>query len=98
VVLPDGMARAVKHLCHARGCQKAVKPELLMCPPHWRRVPKNIQARVWDTYREGQCDDKNPSKDWHEAADAAIGYIAKLEEQPVTAAEERALVAATLWV
>lgn len=47
-----------------------------MCYPHWKTVPAKLQRRVWDTYRNGQCDDKRPSEAWHEAADAAIAAVA----------------------
>ena len=65
-----------KHHCHASGCGSHVKPELLMCARHWRQVPKEIQRRVWATYRPGQCEDKLPSAAWHAAADAAICSVA----------------------
>jgi len=42
-------------------------------------VPADIQRRVWSTYRPGQCDDMNPSEEWHKAADAAIESVAKQE-------------------
>lgn len=67
------------HRCHAKYCMTPVKPELLMCSRHWRALPKHLQTAVWDTYRPGQCDDKNPSSAWHKAADAAIQFIANLE-------------------
>jgi hypothetical protein len=54
-------------------------------------VPKPIQRAVWRAYRPGQCDDKRPSEAWHQAADAAIGFIARLEGQPVRPAEAEAL-------
>lgn len=79
------------HHCHARGCSVAVKPELLMCYRHWMLVPKKIQRAVWASYRPGQCDDKHPSESWHEAADAAIGYVAKLERRPLRPCEVEAL-------
>ena len=50
-----------------------------MCGPHWRRVPRDIQRRVWATYRRGQCDDKNASYAWHAAADRAIAAVARKE-------------------
>lgn len=80
-----------RHDCHARGCEVPVRPELLMCLAHWRMVPRPIQRLVWAAYRPGQCDDKRPSKQWHQAADAAIGYVARMEERPVTKAEADAL-------
>lgn len=81
------------HHCHARGCDTTVPPEMLMCKAHWFRLPSKIRRAVWMTYREGQCDDKSPSKEWHEAADAAIGYVAALEDEPLRMGEVNALVA-----
>ncbi len=77
------------HHCHARGCSTPVPPEMLMCRRHWRMVPRNLQQRVWDTYRPGQCDDKNPSPAWHEAADAAINFVAEAEAKAVAGAMPR---------
>ena len=75
------------HTCHARGCDRAVPPELLMCGRHWRMVPRILQRAVWAAYRPGQCDDKRPSEAWHLAADAAIGSVARAEGQPVRQVE-----------
>lgn len=66
-----------KHRCHALGCVRPCRPEHLMCRAHWARVPKPLQAAVWATYREGQCDDKRPSAEWHTAADEAIAAVWK---------------------
>lgn len=67
------------HRCHAVGCVAKVKPEMLMCAKDWRLVPRGIQQAVYRHYRDGQCDDKNPSEAWHVAADAAIGAVAKVQ-------------------
>jgi len=64
------------HTCHAIGCQTPCAPERLLCFPHSKAVPAKLQRRVWETYRHGQCDDKRPSEEWHEAADAAIAAVA----------------------
>jgi hypothetical protein len=89
---PDPAAeRRDNHTCHARGCEKRVKPEFLMCSAHWRRVPSKIQASVWVHYRNGQCDDMRPSREWYEAASAAIGAVARLEGKPLTKSEHAAL-------
>jgi hypothetical protein len=85
--------RELPHTCHARGCATPVKPEMLMCFAHWRRVPKKIQRAVWAAYRPGQCDDKDVSDKWTLAADAAIGFVAKVDRQPVRLVEEQALSA-----
>lgn len=82
----------MEHHCHARGCLVEVKPEMLMCFQHWRQVPQKIQRAVWKHYRSGQCDDKRPSLEWHEAADAAIGFIARKEGRKVRSVEIKALL------
>lgn len=69
--------RKEKHTCHAKGCTTNCKPEYLMCPKHWRMVPKYYQSLVWRYYQQGQCEGKPiPSGEWHAAADLAIGAVA----------------------
>lgn len=93
--LPDGHEGNHRlpqaHRCHARGCVVRCRPSYLMCPNHWRLVPRRIQAAVYATYRDGQCTDKDPSEAWHQAADAAIGYVAALEDQLLRPTEITAL-------
>lgn len=67
------------HHCHALGCNTPCEPEKLMCLLHWRMVPASMQRAVWNAYRPGQCDDKDPSPRWHEAADYAIAAVAERE-------------------
>jgi DNA polymerase III epsilon subunit-like protein len=74
-------AKEGEHHCHAHGCKTACKPEFLMCPPHWRKVPKPIADAVWQAYRPGQCDDKSPSIAWQVAADMAILAVARAEKK-----------------
>lgn len=64
---------------------------MLMCRVHWSKVPRKVQAAVYETYRVGQCDDMRPSKEWHRAADAAIGYVAKCEGLGFSVAEAEAM-------
>ncbi len=80
------------HRCHARGCTARTPPEKLLCPKHWRMVPAIIQRDVYAHYRPGQCDDKQPSVEWHRAADAAIGHVAVQEKRVFTLAERDAMV------
>lgn len=54
-----------------------------MCRKHWGLVPQVLKARVYRHYRRGQCDDKEPSPLWFEAADAAIKYVAAREKTVV---------------
>jgi len=64
-----------------------------MCLAHWRMVPRLIQRAVWANYRHGQCEDKNPSWAWHQAADAAIGFVARSEGFMLRPAEMEAMEA-----
>lgn len=73
----------MEHHCHARGCPTVTKPEMLMCRKHWYMVPAKLQKEVWKHYRVGQCDDMNPSKEWHVAADAAIAFVAEKERKAI---------------
>ena len=82
----------MEHTCHARGCNKTCKPQLLMCYKHWCMVPQKLRNAVYEHYREGQCDDKDPSEEWHIAANAAIGYVAALDGQPLRMDEVNALI------
>lgn len=57
---------------------------MLMCYRHWSMVPRDLQARVWATYRRGQEVDKQPSNDYLDAALAAIHavYARELANDP----------------
>lgn len=72
------------HTCHAIGCQKHVPPEMLMCYKHWKMVPRNLQQSVWRHYRNGQCDDKRPSREWINAANVAVRHVADIEKRAIT--------------
>lgn len=68
------------HTCHTKGCTTHCKPEFLMCPRHWRMVPRAMQSAVYRAYRDGQCNlDPLPSHEWFDAAHAAIAHVAKAE-------------------
>lgn len=69
----------MSHTCHAKGCEALVAPKLLMCLKHWRRVPRELQRAVWASYRPGQEVDKKPSREYLEAARAAIEAVAAKE-------------------
>lgn len=70
------------HRCHARECKTIVPPKLLMCLKHWRMVPRPLQQQVWNTYRPGQENDKTPTRDYLQAAMAAIEAVAEKEDLP----------------
>lgn len=58
-----------------------IPPRLLMCPGHWRRVPRYLQDRVWATYVPGQEARKDPSKAYLDAAEAAIAAVDEQERR-----------------
>jgi len=52
---------------------------MLMCLPHWRLVPADLQREVYRTYRKGQEVDKQPSAEYLVAQRAAIRAVAEKE-------------------
>lgn len=68
------------HHCHARNCKVSIPPRLLMCPKHWRMVPRRIQNNVNRNYRRGQEIDKNPTMEYMGAAKDAIDSVAWQED------------------
>ncbi len=69
----------MSHKCHALACNVNVPPRLLMCPRHWRKVPKKLQSDVWSFYVSGQEIRKNPTLDYLMAAWTAIFAVADKE-------------------
>jgi hypothetical protein len=67
------------HHCHATNCKHAVPPQMFMCKRHWFTLPRELRRKIWATYRDGQCDDWNISKEYAQAAIECVTYIAKLE-------------------
>lgn len=70
----------MKHLCHAYGCNKQVPPKLLMCPHHWRLVPKTIQREVWEHYVPGQEVRKDPTDDYLKVQQRAVVCVIVKEQ------------------
>ena len=68
------------HLCPAEGCRRRVPSPRLMCSPHWRMVPLEIQRAVCNAYRTGQWDEKTPSADWMAARYAALKAVHEKEQ------------------
>lgn len=75
------MTKKKDHHCHAMGCSTPCKPQLLMCPAHWRMVPKALKQEVYKHYQPGQVTGQvTPSKEWHTAANAAIQAVFDREQ------------------
>lgn len=68
----------MSHHCHAVGCTVAVPPSKLMCKRHWSMVPPALQYDVYEYYVPGQCNSR-PSKEWLQAARAAINFVRERE-------------------
>lgn len=82
-----------EHHCHAHGCKAHCPPEHLMCWHHWRMVPKDMQNAVWKAYRPGQCQDKQVSAEWENAANMAILFVKAAEDSNARQAQEDAALA-----
>lgn len=74
----------MSHTCHATGCQIEVPPAMLMCRPHWAKVPKPLQRQVWANYQPGQEITKTPTRDYLGAARNAINAVALKEGKTPT--------------
>jgi hypothetical protein len=72
-----------EHLCRAMKCKRNVHPRYLMCPQHWRMVPRALQQAVWATYVRGQEVTKTPTREYLRAAHRAILAVADAEKIPV---------------
>ncbi len=64
-----------EHKCHWPGCNKQVPPTFWGCSKHWFILPINIRTKIWKAYRSGQEIDKNPSKEYLDAAQEAQEFI-----------------------
>lgn len=69
----------LRHYCHAVRCFVQVPPKMLMCKRHWTMVPRKLQKKVWDHYREGQEHNKKPSSEYLMAAWSAIKSVGRIE-------------------
>lgn len=67
------------HTCHATDCPRVIPPDMFMCRFHWFSLPKDMRDRIWETYRDGQEDDKKPSHAYCLAAIDCITFIAARE-------------------
>lgn len=78
---------ASAHRCHWPSCNRVVPPRLWGCRKHWYRLPADLRARIWETYRPGQELTKTPSAEYREAAKAVQAWIAAQESTDGAAGE-----------
>lgn len=60
--------QTARHHCHWPGCDVQVPPAMWGCPRHWFKLPHGLRREIWRSYRPGQEEDKNPSKEYLEVA------------------------------
>ena len=73
-------AQTRKHHCHWPGCEKQVPPAMWGCSRHWFRLPRELQLRIWSSYRPGQEIDGKPSANYIADAKAVQAWIADKEK------------------
>lgn len=59
--------------CPIEGCENMHPTKMLMCKRHWRRVPKDLQDRVYSTARRMWRGEG--TMPWVEASDAAVAAV-----------------------
>lgn len=59
------------HKCWITDCEVQVPHDFLGCRPHWAQVPRELQLRVYATYRRRRMDDPDSWRAWMDAVDAA---------------------------
>jgi hypothetical protein len=80
------------HTCHAIACERYVPPTMLMCREHWWKVPAALRIRVWDTYRDGQCNTFDPTSAYCQAAKAAVIAVAEREGRTIDPKDPKILL------
>lgn len=76
------------HECFAHGCTEQVKPSLLMCPRHWRMVPRPLQTTIHVLYRR-QVKGEDVSEEAWQARFQAVVSVADAEGKEVPKAYRR---------
>ena len=69
----------MSHTCHANQCPTSTPEKFLMCPKHWYMVPKNLQAKVWETFKGTTVNQRCNSIPYMEACADAVEHVARLE-------------------
>ena len=66
-------------LCPTPGCGRTAAAGQLLCPMHWRRVPADLKAEVWRTWKAWRSDfgDADKMHTYRAAADAATQASAR---------------------
>lgn len=76
-VLGEGQTR--KHHCHWPGCDRQVPPAMWGCKAHWYKLPADLRAEIWRTFRPGQEKTMTPSREYVAVARKVQEWIAQQE-------------------
>lgn len=68
--------RGGRHKCPVDQCQQVCPHHILMCKPHWYKVPKNVRDAVWHFWAHGQM-----KEGYFEARQQAIDAV-NAKEKP----------------
>lgn len=70
-------------VCAHPACGLSIKPGLLMCGPHWHRLPKPIQRAVLDTWRAlNEAKTHEAIAAYRTARENAINWFQQKGQQP----------------
>ncbi len=63
------------HHCHWPNCPNAVPPAMWGCKTHWFTLPRVLRTKIWNAYRPGQEQSKDPSRVYLEVVREAQEWI-----------------------
>lgn len=46
---PEFIDTSMPNTCYAKRCGESIPTNRLMCWPHWKRVPRSVQAAIWES-------------------------------------------------
>lgn len=70
-----GERQTRNHHCHWPGCAKQVPPAMWGCTYHWKKLPPDLRAEIWRTFRPGQEKTMTPSAGYVAAARKVQDWI-----------------------
>lgn len=68
-------------ICNAVGCKARINSAMLMCLPHWKKVPIYLQRQVYSELKFYRMDSQHLQY-WQRCADA-IEAVARKEDRPI---------------
>lgn len=72
----------ITHSCSVPGCGRQIASKFLMCAPHWRCVPTDLQEKVYKAYDDYQDGTIRVTALRRIQAESTRAVTAKLGEQP----------------